>query len=193
MSISPAPQCITISYDRIMPVIRGPIRVRQAFNPGVATTQAATNFCETQAIWDTGATGSVITQSVVDACGLKQIGMTQVHGVHSSELSPVFLVNIELPNMGFSNLRVTLGKLPEHSGVLIGMDIISKGDFAVTNYEGKTVFSFQSPSSRKIDFVGSRSSNLNPAGANHPRNSPCYCGSGKKFKKCHGAPGIAGG
>ncbi|WP_444543372.1 SEC-C metal-binding domain-containing protein [Mangrovihabitans endophyticus] len=21
------------------------------------------------------------------------------------------------------------------------------------------------------------------------RNAPCYCGSGKKYKRCHGAPG----
>ncbi|WP_438871181.1 SEC-C metal-binding domain-containing protein [Paractinoplanes tereljensis] len=23
------------------------------------------------------------------------------------------------------------------------------------------------------------------------RNAPCYCGSGKKYKRCHGAPGGA--
>jgi len=23
------------------------------------------------------------------------------------------------------------------------------------------------------------------------RNAPCYCGSGKKYKRCHGAPGVA--
>ncbi|WP_444510683.1 SEC-C metal-binding domain-containing protein [Paractinoplanes globisporus] len=23
------------------------------------------------------------------------------------------------------------------------------------------------------------------------RNAPCYCGSGKKYKRCHGAPGAA--
>ncbi|MGB2840508.1 MAG: SEC-C metal-binding domain-containing protein [Actinomycetes bacterium] len=25
--------------------------------------------------------------------------------------------------------------------------------------------------------------------AGTPRNAPCPCGSGKKYKKCHGAPG----
>ncbi|GAA0796502.1 preprotein translocase subunit SecA [Spirilliplanes yamanashiensis] len=30
------------------------------------------------------------------------------------------------------------------------------------------------------------------AGSNGPsRNAPCYCGSGKKYKRCHGAPGAA--
>ncbi|MFL6287527.1 MAG: SEC-C metal-binding domain-containing protein, partial [Actinomycetes bacterium] len=27
--------------------------------------------------------------------------------------------------------------------------------------------------------------------AGTPRNAPCPCGSGKKYKKCHGAPGRA--
>ncbi|MGH3607549.1 MAG: SEC-C metal-binding domain-containing protein [Pseudonocardiaceae bacterium] len=25
----------------------------------------------------------------------------------------------------------------------------------------------------------------------HARNAPCPCGSGKKYKRCHGAPTIA--
>lgn len=39
---------------------------------------------EFDAIWDTGATASVITQRVVDACGLQPIGMMQVQGVHGA-------------------------------------------------------------------------------------------------------------
>jgi preprotein translocase subunit SecA len=31
-----------------------------------------------------------------------------------------------------------------------------------------------------------------PAASSGPsRNAPCYCGSGKKYKRCHGAPGAA--
>ena len=37
--------------------------------------------------------------------------------------------------------------------VLIGMDIITVGDFVVTNRNGKTVFSFQTPSTHEYDFV----------------------------------------
>jgi hypothetical protein len=39
--------------------------------------------------------------------------------------------------------------------VLIGMDIISRGDFALTHKEGKTVFSFRYPSLATIDFFAS--------------------------------------
>ena len=38
-------------------------------------------------------------------------------------------------------------------GVLIGMDIIGKGDFAVSNYDGKTVFTFRTPSIKLTDYV----------------------------------------
>ncbi len=38
------------------------------------------------------------------------------------------------------------------SDVLIGMDVITQGDFAITNKDGKTTFSFRSPSLAKIDF-----------------------------------------
>ena len=37
--------------------------------------------------------------------------------------------------------------------VLIGMDIITQGDFAVTNRCGRTKFSFRFPSQADIDFV----------------------------------------
>ena len=36
--------------------------------------------------------------------------------------------------------------------VLIGMDIISQGDFAISNYGGKTQFSFRIPSQEHIEF-----------------------------------------
>lgn len=38
-------------------------------------------------------------------------------------------------------------------GMLIGMDIISQGDFAISNFNETTVFTFRSPSKATIDFV----------------------------------------
>lgn len=37
--------------------------------------------------------------------------------------------------------------------ILIGMDVINRGDFAVTNVGGITKFSFRVPSEAHIDFV----------------------------------------
>jgi len=106
------------------------------------------------AIWDTGATGCVITQSVVDACGLVSTGRALVSGVHGDSEVDTFLVNIGLPNqVGFSGVPATIGKLVKDADVLIGMNIINRGDFAVTNLDGITKFSFRFPSEVHIDFV----------------------------------------
>jgi hypothetical protein len=77
-----------------------------------------------------------------------------------------------------------------HGGidVLIGMDIIGSGDFSVTHHNGKTTFSFCCPSLREIDFVAEiqKSGKLPVHSDKVGRNDPCPCGSGKKYKKCHG-------
>ena len=69
-----------------------------------------------------------------------------------SKIVQEFLVNVGLPNeVVFSSIRVTLGGFSD-ADVLIGMDIISQGDFAVTNFNQRTVFSFRVPSLETIDF-----------------------------------------
>ena len=106
------------------------------------------------AIWDTGATNPVITQAVVDACGLVATGMAKVYHVDGLSQVETYLVNIGLlNNVGYSGVRVTKGDLPDGADILIGMNIINTGDFAVTNFNGITKFSFRVPSVGHIDFV----------------------------------------
>lgn len=131
------------------------------------------------AIWDTGATHTVITQAVVDRCHLKPTGMTKVSGVNGEHMSETYFVNIELPNKtGFCAVKVTKGSFTGGE-VLIGMDVISLGDFAITHRGGKTLFSFQHPSCASIDFKAMQAT-VGP-------NDRCSCSSGKKFKKCCGS------
>jgi hypothetical protein len=105
------------------------------------------------AIWDTGATASVITQAVVTACGLISTGMTNVFHAQGMSQAQTFLVNIRLPNgVLFHGIRVTQGDLTG-ADMLIGMDVIGVGDFAVTQPNGRTKFSFRVPSQADIDFV----------------------------------------
>lgn len=108
---------------------------------------------ELAAVWDTGATSSVISQRVVDACGLKPISRAKVRGVSGVFETSVFLVGIYLPNgVAFGEVPVTLGECGD-ADVLVGMDIISLGDFAVTNLGGHTTFTFRIPSQSDIDFT----------------------------------------
>ena len=106
------------------------------------------------AVWDTGATNSMITQAVVDQCSLLSIGITDInHALGTAKDVEEFLVDIGLPNgVKRPGLRVAKAVLP-HGHVLIGMDIISQGDFAVTHPRSNTKFSFRIPSKANIDFV----------------------------------------
>jgi hypothetical protein len=127
------------------------VTVSIGFDP--QTTKSFPQPKQFVAIWDTGATNSVITKKVVRACGLKPIGMTQVHHAGGVSNREVFLVNIGLPSRrGFAHVRVTEGDMVGDADVLIGMDIIGEGDFAVTHKDGKTTFSFRVPSVGTIDF-----------------------------------------
>ena len=107
------------------------------------------------AIWDTGASASVITERVVSELGLQPIDKTKVHTANGVRDAYVYLVNIYLRNnVAFPVIRVTDGDIPgSNIDLLIGLDIIRRGDFAVTHSEGRTCMSFQLPSHRKIDFV----------------------------------------
>lgn len=97
-------------------------------------------------IWDTGATGSVITKKVIENLSLLPVDRTQVNTANGVRESNVYLVNIALPsNVGFKGLPVTEGDIGEID-VLIGMDIICLGDFAITHEaEGDLVMSYQTP------------------------------------------------
>lgn len=79
--------------------------------------------------------------------------MVKVYNAAGSTQAETFLVNIRLPSdVAFGRLRVTKGELAGDADILIGMDIISQGDFAVTHPKGVTKFSFRIPSSADIDF-----------------------------------------
>lgn len=123
---------------------------------------------KTNAIWDTGATGSVITQKAAKELGLFPISKAQVHGVNKSSLQNVYLVAIGLPNnIMIGPLRVTeCESLNGPYEILIGMDIISMGDFALTNSNGQSVFSFRIPSVSRIDFTTPENNHINPGEQN---------------------------
>jgi len=186
----------TIKAKSVLRVLKSNVTVSQAFDPSQKPDPLPPHK-EFQAIWDTGATNTVITQKIVDECGLKPIGMTQVHHVGGTTTCEVYLINIVLPNkVRASFLRVSRGIINDDVDILIGMDLITQGDFAISNFEGKTALSFRIPSCGCIDFGEEKmpTTKLAPPALNTPYrapqkvgpNQPCPCGSGKKYKKCHG-------
>lgn len=172
------------------------VSIAPAFNP--QNTPIQPTHKPYKAIWDTGATSSVITNKVITECFLKPIGMAEVHHAKGKGTSEVFLVNVLLPNnVGVANVRVTQGDLIGDFEVLIGMDIISRGDFTVSNFSGTTHVSFRIPSAGHIDLKElTKNKPEEPTQKTLPqqqqigRRAPCPCGSGKKYKNCCEKKGI---
>ncbi len=144
----------TTSSNEHKNVLINEVQVAAAYKPSVYYPSPI--FKTYNGIWDTGATQTAITKRAVNDCALKPISMCQVKGVNQTRLANVYLINARLQNkVEFVELRAIevdelLGK---NVDLLIGMDIIGEGDFAVSNYQGKTTFTFQMPSQAKIDFV----------------------------------------
>ncbi len=106
------------------------------------------------ALWDTGATHSMISSRAVSELGLKAGGYTNVNHVQgTADAVPFYFVNLVLlSNFHFPDVTVVLGELID-TDVLVGMDIINRGDFAVSNRNGATSFSFRIPSVEDFDFA----------------------------------------
>lgn len=104
--------------------------------------------------WDTGATHSSISNELVQALNIEPIknsnGIT-VGGTYSANIYEVIILlhdtyPVKVEAQAVSNINAT------GIDLLIGMDVIYLGDFAITNYRGKTCFSFRIPSKGFIDF-----------------------------------------
>lgn len=141
----------TSSSGGFLNVLKNQCGISEAFDPASGGTPPQVIQCD--AIWDTGATNSCITQEVIDACGLSPTGIAQVTGVGGTTTEETFLINLHLPSgVAFGGLRVTRGKFVGGAAILVGMDVINQGDFSVTNHGGTTKFSFRLPSQKHIDF-----------------------------------------
>lgn len=184
----PVFHAFTQKYTNLALRIVTEVGVSQAYNPAQPPNPIPAIYKAT-ALWDTGATNSVITSSLAAAVGLISIGTTRINHAGGISQSNTYLVNWVLPNnVQFYGVRVS--ECPDTDfGAIIGMDIISQGDFSLTNFNGQTCLSFRIPSRHQVDYVV-EANKINTAGIG--RNDPCYCGkigsNGKpvKLKHCHG-------
>lgn len=181
---SPNFHAFTVMHDGLANRIITGIEITEGFDFKNPPNPLPTPYVTT-ALWDTGATNSVITKATADQLNLTPTGTAQVITGNGKGMQNTHIVNFLLPN----TVRVAGAWVTEcpddHSfGAIIGMDIISQGDFALTNVGGKTCMSFRIPSINKIDYV-EEVNKLNRKLMNP--NDFCFCGSNRRFKKCHGA------
>jgi len=120
----------------------------------VVESNQESNHSKVIGIWDTGATGSVISRRLAQKLNLFPIGKTYTRGVHGIAQVDQYLVNVVLPNkVIIEGVAVTESEHFEDFDVLIGMDLILMGDFTISNFNQKTTFSFAVPSMGEIDLI----------------------------------------
>ena len=106
-----------------------------------------------RSLWDTGASVSLISSRVAKVLGLNSIGKSGVSGYNEGvDVKDTYLVHIGLPTGDIVTNIMAMEFDSDEYDVVIGMDVICKGDLAVTNYNNQTTFSFRIPSNEEIDF-----------------------------------------
>ena len=177
------PQSFTVEFGTVVPQLITDCGVCEAYLPN--PNKVHPKVYTFKALWDTGATITTISKNIVSTLGLTPIGFGDVSHAGGTAKAGVYILNVILPNgLESRPMKVLDGVLGDFD-ILIGMDIIHQGDFAVTHSDGKTTFTFRIPSTEKIDFVNATPKTNQIAVSNKVgRNDPCPCGSGKKYKKC---------
>lgn len=105
-------------------------------------------------LWDTGASKSTISPRVVNDLNLTPMGICTLSTANGLVQAKTYVVDIGLPNkVTIKDVMVSCADIGDNIDALIGMDIITLGDFSVTNVNGKTKFSFRIPSVKAIDYV----------------------------------------
>ena len=106
-----------------------------------------------KALWDSGAMCSVISKDLASKLNLQPVSVKLISTPSGTMDAELYVVDLLLPNKIEVDRVQVLGAYPSGSDILIGMDVIGLGDFAVTNYLNQTAFSFRIPSKERIDFT----------------------------------------
>jgi predicted aspartyl protease len=138
---------LTYSYTELVEAILTPIEL-------FSDVSDELNSYTTNALWDTGAMLSVISPEVVAKLNLDIVDTVIIAGINGESIENVAITSIRFPNGAIiEDIRVAICKMTPGNEMIIGMDVITQMDFAITNGGGQTQFSFALPPfANKIDF-----------------------------------------
>jgi hypothetical protein len=138
-------------------VLKNDVGVSEAYDPANITGPVPQHK-QFVCLWDTGASGTVLCKKIATELKLVPSGraIMKVVGpdgqVNEFETN-TYLINLFLPNnAALKALRVSEGSIAG-ADMLVGMDVIGMGDFAISNCNGFTWWTFRIPSIEGIDFV----------------------------------------
>jgi len=112
---------------------------------------------EIEALWDTGATTTCIKPALWERLKLSPFepGRSKLNGIGGSVAAELTFIDLFLTSeLIIRNCPIYAVDFPGDADILIGMDIIGMGDFAVCNTDNMTSFSFVVPPfPDRINFV----------------------------------------
>lgn len=142
----------TSLYARNARMLQITCGVSQPFSSQLEPKDARPDMYEMVAIWDTGSECTTISRKVAAELNLAVIGEVESHHTGGHSTAYTYLLNLRLPNgIEFEGLRVMDGKFDDVD-VLIGMDVLSQCDFAITHPNNQTKVSFQIPTIDDVDY-----------------------------------------
>lgn len=140
---------------------------------------------EFPALIDTGATHTCVSAELATELGLIAVGVTDTETAGGTNQVAIYVVDISMwdERVRFPKHKVFTANLTKQPEVemLIGMDILLAGDFALTNQNGQTTMTFRIPSMTRIDFVPTANNHNRFAGEQARRQA--NRGKNKKKKK----------
>lgn len=137
-----------VSYGRRMNFIYTRCGVSACGEPPLAEHK----YDELVAYWDTGSKMTTVSPTIIERLGIKRTREMRVNCVAGTSVRNTYKIDVYLPGgLIIPNVEVIEGDI-SRGDVLVGMDIIMLGDFAITNLNGMTSFTFRIPSESTIDF-----------------------------------------
>lgn len=138
------------------------------------------------ALWDTGATNSCIKNSIAVRYSLPVCRQLVCRGAYGKKKVNSYLVSLLLPNNDLIH-EIELISCDDSILVdmLIGMDIITRGELIINNYNGITAYSFQipAPTYLSLDTIYARE-DIKILINEGDEDKPCPCGGLLPFAKC---------
>lgn len=135
-------QTVTITYPSLQERITTPVIV-----------QSHKKVIKVNALWDTGSNRTYISDTLADTLQLQADGIKTTITSGGDIKSHLYNITLHLNNfISFTVCAPSYPNTVSNADVVIGMDIIGQGDFAITNTNGHTTFSFRTPSQEEVRF-----------------------------------------
>jgi hypothetical protein len=136
----------SLYFDTLARELAVPVTITRSIQ-SMETGADAVRSCK--AIFDTGATSSMISSDIARALHLQSIDTALVTGVHGTERVPIYTIDVRFKG-GFVLPTLHVAEAGADAGfdLLLGMDVIARGSMLLSSHDKRTLFAFFYPQNR---------------------------------------------